>query len=90
MRPGQGVFVFSGEGVESIPEWAGKKEEVLYGAGDIAEIGLKKSLFFPDGRGEIYFCIGITDGRKSLEEWPEVDPIQFRFFGLGEEIIWNL
>jgi alpha-amylase/alpha-mannosidase (GH57 family) len=90
LYPGQGVFIFSGEGVESIPEWAGKKEEVLYGAGDIAEIGLKKNLFFPDGKGEIYFCIGITDGRKSLEEWPEVDPIQFRFFGLGEEIIWNL
>jgi len=90
LSPQLGEFVFSASGIESIPDWAGKKEDILYGVGDIAEIGVKKSVFFPEGRGEIYFKVGLTENGEEVELWPQTDPIRFRFYGRGEEIIWDL
>lgn len=88
--PGQGTFVFDKDGIVSMPDWAGKPEETLLGIGDIAEIGLKKAIFFPDGCGEVFFKIGILEGNEDVELWPQGDPIRFRFSGEGEEIVWDL
>jgi alpha-amylase/alpha-mannosidase (GH57 family) len=88
--PGQGVFVFAVSGMESAPDWAGDPEAVLCAIGDIAEIGIRKQVFSPDGRGEVFFKVGVLDGEKELEVWPQGDPIRFRFAGQDEEIVWDL
>ena len=88
--PGQGEFVFSVQGLEKMPDWAGDEKDVLCGINEIAEIGLKKKIFVPNGKGEIYFRVGLFDDKKELESWPTGDPICFRFAGEGEEIVWDL
>lgn len=90
LNPGQGEFVFSGTGIESLPDWAEPKNGILYGVDNIVEIGLKKKMFSPDGKGEVFFRVAITDKNEILEDWPLGDPIRFQFFGKGEEIIWDL
>ncbi len=90
LKPGQGEFEFSGTGVISAPDWGGSDDDLLFETGDIAEIGFRKIIFFPDGKGEIFFRVNITDGRDVLEEWPQGDPLRFKFSGKGEEIIWDL
>ncbi len=90
LNPGRGEMVFGADGIESLPGWAGDKDRILYGVGDIAEIGIKKKIFFPDGRGEIFFRIAVTDGEEDIEVWPQGDPIRFPFSGQGEEIVWDL
>ncbi len=90
LNPGQGEFIFGPDGVETSPEWAGDPENISFGIGEIAEIGMKKKIFFPDERGEVFFRVGIMEGEKELELWPEGDPIRFHFAGRGEEIVWDL
>lgn len=90
LNPGQGAFVFDAKGVESLPGWAGDKSRVLCGIGDIAEIGIEKRVFFPDGRGEIFFRVAVMDTGEDIEVWPQGDPIRFKFSGQGEEIVWDL
>jgi len=90
LNPGQGKFSFSATEIEDMPDWAGPKKDIQFGIGDIAEIGMKKSIFFPEGRGEIYFRIGISEEGEDIEIWPQGDPIRFHFSGQGEEIVWDL
>ena len=90
VSPGQGEFIFGAGSIESIPGWAGEKTEMLYAVGDIAEVGIKKRVFFPEERGEVFFRVGIMEGDKELEMWPQGDPIRFHFAGRGEEIVWDL
>jgi hypothetical protein len=90
VSPRKGDFLFSVEGVESLPDWAGEKKDILFGAGEIAEIGLKKTIFVPDGKGEIFFRVGLIEKGEVSEMWPQGDPIRLRFSGQGEEIVWDL
>jgi len=90
ISPGQGSFVFGPKGIESAPEWAGDAKNIVCGIGEIAEIGMKKKMFFPEGHGEIFFRVGIFKDDEKLELWPEGDPIRFHFAGRDEEIIWDL
>jgi len=90
LNPGQGAFVFDSGGLESLPGWAGDRDKVLCGIGEIAEIGIEKKVFFPDGRGEIFFRIAVVDAYEEIEIWPQGDPIRFKFSGQGEEIVWDL
>jgi alpha-amylase/alpha-mannosidase (GH57 family) len=90
LNPGQGAIILGASGIESLPGWMGNKENILFGIGDIAELGMKKKLFFPDGRGEIFFRVAIIGDGEELETWPQGDPIRFHFSGQGEEIIWDL
>jgi alpha-amylase/alpha-mannosidase (GH57 family) len=90
LSPGNGQFVLGADGVESIPSWAGDRKEILYGIGELAEIGLKKVMFFPDGSGEMFFKIGIIEDGENVESWPPGDPIRFQVSGQGEEIVWDL
>lgn len=90
LSPGQGAMILAADGIEALPSWMGAKEKILYKTGDIAEIGIRKDVFFPEGRGEIFFRVGIVDGDEELELWPHGDPIRFGFSGHGEEIVWDL
>ena len=90
VSPGQGSFIFGADGIEAMPDWAGDKEEILWGVGEIAEIGLKKDIFFLEGRGEVFFKVGLVDDGQDVEMWPTGDPIRFPFSGQGEEIVWDL
>jgi alpha-amylase/alpha-mannosidase (GH57 family) len=90
LNPGQGAFMFGAAGIESLPDWVRDKKQVLSGIGEIAEIGIEKKVFFPDGRGEIYFRVAIMQDGEEVEGWPQGDPIRFHFAGQGEEIVWDL
>ncbi|MDD4051467.1 MAG: glycoside hydrolase family 57 protein [candidate division Zixibacteria bacterium] len=90
VSPRKGEFLFSADGVQSLPDWAGDKRDILFGAGEIAEIGLKKTVFVPDGKGEIFFRIGIVEEGEVTEIWPQGDPIRLQFAAHGEEIVWDL
>lgn len=90
VKPIKGTLVFGPEGIEEVPEWVKSKGDILYGCGELVEIGLKKALFFSDERGEIYFRIGMTESGRELESWPPLDPIRFSISGRGESIIWDL
>jgi alpha-amylase/alpha-mannosidase (GH57 family) len=90
VNPGQGDFVFGPDGIVSAPEWAGDPAGISYGVGEIAEIGLKKKIFFPDERGEVFFRVGVIKDSEEVEMWPQGDPIRFQFAGRGEEIVWDL
>jgi len=90
VSPRQGVFLFGGTAVENCPDWVVNKDDIMYGIGEIAEIGVRKSIFFPEGRGEIFFRVGVTEDGKDVEIWPLVDPIRFSFSGRGEEMLWDL
>ena len=90
LKPGAGEFIISAKGIEHSPDWAGPAQDILCGVGTIVEVGLKKALFFPELRGEIFFRIGIVEGDRDIELWPQGDPIRFHVPGEGEEIIWDL
>lgn len=90
LSPRQGVFLFGNGGAERFPDWVVDKGDILFGAGEIAEIGVRKSLFFAEGRGEILFRVGVTEEGRDIEIWPQVDPIRFSFSGRGEEMLWDL
>ncbi|MEE9443365.1 MAG: glycoside hydrolase [candidate division Zixibacteria bacterium] len=90
VNPGQGQFVFSKDKIRKVPDWVRDKSDILFGIGDIAEIGLKKSMFFPDGRGDLYFRMGVLEDERELEIWPQGDPIHFAVPGRGEDIVWDL
>jgi alpha-amylase/alpha-mannosidase (GH57 family) len=90
VKPVKGEFLFGPDGIDAIPEWVKDKTEVLFGCQELVEIGFKKMLFFPDGRGEIYFRIGMAEAGRELEIWPPVDPIRFALSGRGESMVWDL
>lgn len=90
LSPGNGEFVFDHGGVVSFPDWAGNKSDILYACDDIVEIGLKKTIFFPDGSGEIFFKVSLIEDGEKVESWPQGDPLRFKFSGEGEEIVWDL
>jgi hypothetical protein len=88
--PGKGTFLFTPGKIISMPDWAERMDGVQFGIGEIAEIGMAKKMFFPDGVGEVLFKVGIVSGKKEIEMWPLTTPIRFAFARKGEEIIWDL
>lgn len=90
VNPGQGKMIFSQDGIVSVPSWAGDVGDILHGVDECAEIGIKKKVFFPEGRGEIFFRVAVAEKDTDMEVWPEGDPIRFSFAGQGEEIVWDL
>ncbi|MCK5127760.1 MAG: glycoside hydrolase [candidate division Zixibacteria bacterium] len=89
-NPGQGNIVFSADGLLSRPDWIKDENDIRFALGDIVEIGIKKTAFFPDGKGELFFRIGLVEDDMDIELWPQGDPIMFKVSGPGEEIIWDL
>ncbi len=90
LGPGEGEFIFNAEGIVSIPDWVEKKEDVVFATDSIAEVGLRKTIFFPEGRGELLFRVGITEDSRDIEMWPQGDPVRFTVAGSGEDILWDL
>ncbi|MFH1701382.1 MAG: glycoside hydrolase family 57 protein [Candidatus Zixiibacteriota bacterium] len=90
INPGQGQFIFSNDEMRQVPDWVKDKGDILFGIDDIAEVGLKRSMFFPEGRGDLFFRLGVVENDQELEIWPEGDPIHFAVLKEGEDIIWDL
>jgi len=90
LSPGQGSLIFGADGSVTLPDWVGDKDNVSYAIDEIAEIGIKKKVFFPEGRGEVLFRVAVTHAGEDVEIWPQGDPIRFKFSGQGEEITWDL
>lgn len=90
LQPGQGEFIFSTAGVEKYPDWVKNADDIRCSIGDIAEVGLKKTIFFPDGRGDLLFRVGISEEKRDVEMWPQGDPVKFPLTGSGEDIVWDL
>lgn len=88
--PRKGEIVFSARGIDSLPGWAGDKAEILLGVEEIAEIGLKKGIFFPDGKGEISFRVAVVENGEVMEVWPQGEPIRLPSAAYGEEMVWDL
>ncbi len=88
--PRKGEFLFSAEGVRSRPDWAGGDRDILFATGEIAEIGLKKTMFFADGKGDISFRISIVEKGEVMEVWPQGEPMRLQSAAHGEDIVWDL
>jgi len=88
--PRKGEILISARGIEALPEWAGDKVDILLGVEEIAEIGLKKAMFFADGKGEVSFRFAVVENGEVMEVWPQGEPIRLLSAAYGEEMVWDL
>lgn len=89
-HPSKGRFTFGPDDIDAVPEWVNDRISVLYACGELAEIGIRKTVFFADGRGDVFLKVGISESGKDIESWPPGDPVRFGIAGQGEAIVWDL
>jgi alpha-amylase/alpha-mannosidase (GH57 family) len=55
---------------------------------EILEIAVKRSYIFDEGFGALGFTVGLHEGEKELENWPETDAITLEIPEKGKEMFW--
>jgi hypothetical protein len=60
-----------------------------YGLENVLELAVSRTWLFKQGFGELSFTVALLDGSKSLENWPENEPIQILVAEKGKEMFWT-
>lgn len=59
-----------------------------YTLDEIFELAIDRNYIWPESYGLMSFIVTLYDGDKTLESWPENDPIQFEIPEKNKEIFW--
>lgn len=59
-----------------------------YSLDDVLELAVSRTWLFNQGFGELAFTVTLLDGRESLENWPENEPIQIAVAEKDKEMFW--